>query len=183
MRIVLQRVSRGQVTVEGKIVGQIDRGLLLLLGVHRSDTPQCADFLAAKCAELRIFPDAEGKMNLSARDLNAAALVVSQFTLYGDCHKGRRPNFMEAAPPEKATELYEYFVKALRTHLSKVETGVFGAMMQVEMVNDGPVTLVLERNAEESTAPFAMSAPPPAQPGTSRRSAPPTAPCGHWRAG
>ena len=163
MRIVLQRVSRAQVTVDSKVVGQIDRGLLLLLGVHHTDTSDCADFLAAKCADLRIFADAEGKMNLSARDLNAAALVVSQFTIYSDCAKGRRPNFMEAAPPAKATELYECFVKVLRTHLPKVETGVFGAMMQVELVNDGPVTLVLERNATESSAPFAESAPPPAQ--------------------
>jgi D-aminoacyl-tRNA deacylase len=162
MRIVLQRVSRAQVIVDTKVVGHIDRGLLLLLGVHQSDTPECADFLAAKCAELRIFPDADGKMNLSARDLNAAALVVSQFTLYGDCQKGRRPNFMDAAPPAKATELYEYFVKVLRTHLPKVETGQFGAMMQVELVNDGPVTLILERNSSESFAPSAASAPPPA---------------------
>jgi len=162
MRIVLQRVSRAQVVVDTKIVGQIDRGLMLLLGVHQSDTTECADFLAAKCAELRIFPDADGKMNLSARDLNAAALVVSQFTLYGDCHKGRRPNFMDAAPPARATELYEYFVKVLRTHLPKVETGVFGAMMQVELVNDGPVTLIVERNSGESFAPSAASAPPPA---------------------
>ena len=162
MRIVLQRVSRARVVVDAKIVGQIDRGLMLLLGVHQSDTHECADFLAAKCAELRIFPDADGKMNLSARDLNAAALVVSQFTLYGDCHKGRRPNFMDAAPPARATELYEYFVKVLRTHLPKVETGVFGAMMQVELVNDGPVTLILERNASESFAPSPSSAPPPA---------------------
>ncbi len=161
MRIVLQRVSRARVSVDSKIVGQIDRGLLLLLGVHHTDTPECASFLAAKCADLRIFPDRDGKMNLSARDLNAAALVVSQFTIYGDCAKGRRPNFMEAAPPAKATELYEHFVKVLRTHLPQVETGVFGAMMQVELVNDGPVTLVLERNSSESSAPFAHSAPPP----------------------
>ena len=156
MRIVLQRVSRAQVTVAGEIVGQINCGLLLLLGVHQSDTPDCADFLAAKCAELRIFADADGKMNLSARELGAEALVVSQFTLYADCAKGRRPNFMNAAPPAKAMELYEYFVRILRTHLPKVETGLFGAMMQVELVNDGPVTLILERDPP-------LSAPPPAQ--------------------
>ena len=161
--MVLQRVSRAQVSVDTKVVGAIDRGLLLLLGVHQSDTPECADFLAVKCADLRIFADADGKMNLSARDLNAAALVVSQFTLYGDCQKGRRPNFMEAAPPAKAIALYEYFVKALRMHLPKVETGMFGGMMQVELVNDGPVTLVLERTSSESSATVAQSAPPPSQ--------------------
>jgi D-aminoacyl-tRNA deacylase len=149
MRIVLQRVARASVTVEGKMVGAIERGLLLLLGVHGSDTRECADFLASKCAELRIFPDAEGKMNLCAKEIGAAALVVSQFTLYGDCSKGRRPNFMAAAAPEKATEWYEYFCGALRSHLPRVETGVFGSMMQVELVNDGPVTLVLEKRAGE----------------------------------
>jgi D-aminoacyl-tRNA deacylase len=149
MRIVLQRVARASVTVDGKVVGATERGLLLLLGVHVSDTPECADFLAAKCAELRIFADAEGKMNLSAKEIGAVALVVSQFTLYGDCKKGRRPNFMEAAAPEKATELYECFCAGLRSHLPRVETGVFGAMMQVELVNDGPVTLVLEKKAAD----------------------------------
>ena len=156
MRIVLQRVSRAKVMVANEIVGQIDRGLMLLLGVHQSDTAARADFLAAKCAELRIFPDTEGKMNVSAKELGASALVVSQFTLYGDCQKGRRPNFMDAAEPAKATELYEYFVRVLRTHLPKVETGAFGAMMQVELVNDGPVTLILDRDGQPS-------APPPAQ--------------------
>lgn len=147
MRIVLQRVSRASVGIDSTIVGQIDRGLLLLLAVHHSDTPSCAEFLAAKCAELRIFTDADGKMNLSAKDIHAAALVVSQFTLYGDCHKGRRPNFMESAPPQKASELYEHFVQSLRRQLPKVQTGRFGAMMQVELINDGPVTLILERNS------------------------------------
>jgi D-tyrosyl-tRNA(Tyr) deacylase len=147
MRIVLQRVTRASVSVDGKVVGSIERGLVLLLGIHRTDTRDCADFLAGKCAELRIFADADGKMNSCAKEIGAAALVVSQFTLYGDCKKGRRPNFMEAAAPEIATELYEYFCGVLRTHLVKVETGVFGAMMQVELVNDGPVTLVLERDS------------------------------------
>ena len=149
MRIVLQRVTRASVAVDGKVAGGIERGLLLLLGVHGSDTRECAEFLAAKCAELRIFADADGKMNLSAKEIGVGALVVSQFTLYGDCRKGRRPNFMDAAAPEKATELYEYFCEVLRSHLPRVETGVFGAMMQVELVNDGPVTLVLERNATD----------------------------------
>jgi D-aminoacyl-tRNA deacylase len=149
MRIVLQRVSRATVTVEGKVVGEIGRGLMLLLGVHQEDTVGCAEFLAAKCAELRIFPDGDGKMNLSAKEIGAEALVVSQFTLYGDCSKGRRPNFMDAALPAKATELYEHFVRFLKMHLGKVETGVFGAMMQVELVNDGPVTLVIERTSQD----------------------------------
>jgi D-tyrosyl-tRNA(Tyr) deacylase len=130
-------------------VGEIERGLMLLLGVHQDDTPQCAEFLAAKCAELRIFSDDQGKMNLSAKEIGGAALVVSQFTLYGDCHKGRRPNFMAAAGPGKATKLYEHFVKALRGHLDQVQTGIFGAMMDVELVNDGPVTLILDRNPDQ----------------------------------
>lgn len=148
MIVVLQRAARASVAVDGRTAGQIGRGLLLLLGVHRHDTPACAEFLAAKCAELRIFADSEGKMNLSAAEIGAEALVVSQFTLCGECKKGRRPNFMEAAPPEKGRELYEQFVRSLRASLPRVETGVFGAMMQVELVNDGPVTLILEKHAE-----------------------------------
>lgn len=146
MRVVLQRVSRASVRVEGKVVGEIGRGLALLLGVHQEDTPECAEFLAAKCAELRVFPDDQGKMNLSVTEIGGSALVISQFTLYGDCHKGRRPNFMAAAGPEKATKLYEYFVAALRRHVKQVETGVFGATMEVDLVNDGPVTLILDRD-------------------------------------
>ena len=152
MRVVLQRVSRAAVRVDGKVVGAVGRGLLLLLGVHQDDTAECADFLAAKCAELRIFADEQGRMNLSAKEIGAAALVVSQFTLYGDCAKGRRPNFMASAAPARATELYEYFVAALRSHLPRVETGIFGAMMEVELVNDGPVTLILERNFNSGSA-------------------------------
>lgn len=126
------------------MVGAIERGLLLLIGVHSNSTRDQAEALAQKCAELRIFPDEGGKMNLSAKDLNLGALVISQFTLYGDTRKGRRPNFMEAARPEQAIPLYEHFVAELRKQLSKVETGVFGAMMEVRLVNDGPVTLILE---------------------------------------
>ena len=144
MRIVLQRVSSASVVVEGKTVGVIERGLLLLVGVHLNSTPDQAATLALKCAELRIFADEAGKMNLSAKDLNLGALVISQFTLYGDTRKGRRPNFMDAARPEQAIPLYELFVSELRKHLPKVETGIFGAMMDVQLVNDGPVTLVLE---------------------------------------
>lgn len=144
MRIVLQRVSSASVIVEGKPVGAIEKGLLLLVGVHQDSTREQAEALAEKCAELRIFADESGKMNLSAKDLALGALIVSQFTLYGDCRKGRRPNFMEAARPEAAIPLYEYFVQKLRAHLPRVETGVFGAMMEVRLTNDGPVTLVLD---------------------------------------
>jgi D-aminoacyl-tRNA deacylase len=144
MRIVLQRVSSASVSVAGNIVGAIEKGLLLLVGVHQTSTREQAEELAHKCAELRIFSDESGKMNLSAKDLSLGALVVSQFTLYGDCRKGRRPNFMDAARPEMAIPLYEHFVASLRSHLPKVETGVFGAMMEVRLVNDGPVTLILD---------------------------------------
>ena len=130
--------------IEGKTVGAIERGLLLLVGVHLNSTREQAEALAQKCAELRIFADEAGKMNLSAKDLQLGALVISQFTLYGDTRKGRRPNFMEAARPEQAIPIYECFVAELRKHLPNVETGIFGAMMEVRLVNDGPVTLVLE---------------------------------------
>jgi D-tyrosyl-tRNA(Tyr) deacylase len=144
MKVVLQRVSSASVLVEGKLTGEIARGLLLLVGVHLNSTREQAEALAAKCAELRIFSNDVGKMNLSAKDFGLPALVISQFTLYGDTRKGRRPNFMEAARPEIAIPLYEHFVATLRLHLPKVETGIFGAMMEVRLVNDGPVTLVLE---------------------------------------
>jgi D-tyrosyl-tRNA(Tyr) deacylase len=130
--------------VENKTVGAIERGLLLLVGIHLQSTREQAETLALKCAELRIFADDAGKMNLSAKDLGFGALVISQFTLYGDTRKGRRPNFMDAARPEQAIPLYEHFVAELRKHLPKVETGIFGAMMEVRLVNDGPVTLILE---------------------------------------
>ena len=145
MKIVLQRVKRAQVTVDGKITGSINKGILILLGVHNDDTEQQADFLAAKCAELRIFPDSEGKMNLSLNDVDGEALVVSQFTLYGNCRKGRRPSYTNAAPPDKGEMLYDYFVEKMRGHARVVQTGIFGAMMDVELVNDGPVTIILEK--------------------------------------
>jgi D-tyrosyl-tRNA(Tyr) deacylase len=147
MRVVLQRVKHARVSVEGKECGAIDRGVVLLVGIHVDDTPTEADFLAAKCTEVRIFADTEGKMNLSLNDINGAVLVVSQFTLYGDCRKGRRPSFTEAAPPDKGRALYDYFVGVLRNQGVVVQTGIFGAMMAVELVNDGPVTLILEKNA------------------------------------
>ena len=145
MRIVMQRVKTASVTINGQTVGSIGPGILVLLGVYKDDTPEKADFLAVKCADLRIFSDEQGKMNRSLVDIGGEALVVSQFTLFGDCSKGRRPSFIEAAPPEKGKMLYEYFVLKLKERVKKVETGVFGAMMDVELVNDGPVTLVLEK--------------------------------------
>jgi len=145
MKIVLQRVKNAQVTIDGKTAGSINKGILILLGVHKDDTEEQADFLAAKCAELRIFSDADGKMNLSLNEVNGEALVVSQFTLYGDCRKGRRPSYTDAAPPDKGNRLYEYFVNRLKEHVRVVQTGVFGAMMDVSLVNDGPVTIVMER--------------------------------------
>jgi D-aminoacyl-tRNA deacylase len=145
MRIVLQRVKTARVIINGQSAGSIGPGILILLGIHIDDTPEKADFLAVKCADLRIFSDEQGKMNLSLIDIGGEALVVSQFTLFGDCSKGRRPSFIEAAPPEKGKMLYEYFVKKMKERVNKVETGVFGAMMDVELVNDGPVTLVLEK--------------------------------------
>ncbi len=145
MRVVAQRVSRASVTVEGQVVGRIGRGLMILLGVKTGDTQAEAEWLAHKIAGLRIFADDEGKFNRSVQDVGGSALVVSQFTLYGDARKGRRPSFTDAAPPEVAEPLVDRFVACLRAEGLPVETGVFGALMQVEIHNDGPVTLILER--------------------------------------
>ena len=144
MRAVLQRVTRGRVTVGGAVISQIDRGLVVLLGVEQDDTDADAHQLADKAIQLRIFDDAEGKMNLSLADVGGAMLVVSQFTLLGDCRKGRRPSFIGAAPPEVAERLYETFVAAVGVQGIPVATGKFRAMMQVELVNDGPVTILLD---------------------------------------
>jgi D-tyrosyl-tRNA(Tyr) deacylase len=144
MRAVLQRVSRASVTVGGEVVGQIGRGLLVLLGVEQGDTEADARQLADKTIQLRIFDDAEGKMNLSLIDVQGALLVVSQFTLLGDCRKGRRPSFVDAAPPEIAEKLYETFAQAVGAQGVPVATGKFRAMMQVELVNEGPVTMLLD---------------------------------------
>jgi D-tyrosyl-tRNA(Tyr) deacylase len=144
MRAVVQRVRRAAVAIDGEIVGAIERGLLILLGVTTTDTVLDADRLADKTANLRIFNDESGKMNLSVADVGGSLLVVSQFTLYGDCRKGRRPSFVAAAPPDLAVPLYEAFVNALRSVGLPVQTGRFGAMMQVELVNDGPLTLILD---------------------------------------
>ena len=144
MRAVIQRVSRAQVKVNGQITGQIGRGLLVLLGVGSSDDEQAARHLAEKIAHLRVFEDDEGKMNRSLLETRGAVLAVSQFTLYGDCRKGRRPSFDRAARPEQARSLYEKFVEFLQEQTVPVEQGVFQAMMEVELVNDGPVALLLD---------------------------------------
>jgi len=144
MRAVIQRVSRASVSVDGKIVGQIGQGLLVLLGVSRTDAESAADYLAEKIAGLRIFEDSAGKMNLSLAEIKGAVLLVSQFTLYGDVRRGKRPSFDAAVPPEQARKLYEYMVERLRALGINCQTGVFQAMMQVELVNDGPVTILLD---------------------------------------
>ena len=144
MRAVIQRVSRAQVTVHGEITGEIGPGLLVLLGVGAGDTREDADYLAEKTIGLRIFEDPGGKMNLSVADLSGSLLVVSQFTLYGDVRRGKRPSFDAAAPPQPARELYEYFVEKVRAAGLRCETGRFQEMMQVELVNDGPVTILLD---------------------------------------
>jgi D-tyrosyl-tRNA(Tyr) deacylase len=145
MRVVLQRVSRGQVSVGAEIIGQIGAGLLLLVGFTDGDDASTLAWMADKVVDLRIFADPEGKMNLSLADVGGALLVVSQFTLYGDVRRGRRPSFVEAASPDRARVLYQDFVRDLRERGFGVQTGEFGAMMQVELTNDGPVTLILER--------------------------------------
>ncbi|MEB3224613.1 MAG: D-aminoacyl-tRNA deacylase [Synechococcus sp.] len=148
MKIVLQRVQRSQVSVNQKIVGQINRGLTLLVGVAPTDTEAELQWLARKCLELRLFPDTAGNpWRCSIQEIQGEILVVSQFTLYGDCRKGRRPSFSDSARPEQAEQIYEKFVDLLRQSGLKIETGKFGAMMQVEIINDGPVTLILEREA------------------------------------
>jgi D-tyrosyl-tRNA(Tyr) deacylase len=146
MRVVLQRVSQARVRIGAEVVGEIGRGLLVLLGVAQGDTPAQAHWLADKIVSLRIFTDEAGKMNRDVQEIGGGVLVVSQFTLLSDCRKGRRPSFIEAAPPEVAVPLYEAFLNALRARGVPTAAGRFGALMQVELVNDGPVTLVLESN-------------------------------------
>jgi D-tyrosyl-tRNA(Tyr) deacylase len=144
MRLVVQRVKQARVEVDGAITGAIDLGLLVLLGISKTDTRRDADFLVDKVVGLRVFPDEAGKMNRSILEAGGSLLVVSQFTLYGDCRKGRRPSFDAAAGPEEAARLYEYFVDTARARGVPVETGVFQAMMQVHLVNDGPVTILCD---------------------------------------
>ena len=148
MRVVLQRVSRASVAIEGRVAGYIDRGFCLLVGFCHHDTSVEVDWMAEKVAGLRLFSDAQGKMNLGLTEVGGALLVVSQFTLYGDAVKGRRPSFIDAARPEVAVPLYHRFIAQLRGRGFQVESGEFGATMQVEIHNDGPVTLMLEREAE-----------------------------------
>jgi D-aminoacyl-tRNA deacylase len=145
MRVLLQRVSRAEVRVDGRVTGRIGTGLLLLVGFAGGDTPAVLHWMADKVAGLRVFPDEGGKMNRSVTEAGGAVLVVSQFTLYGDAAKGRRPSFVDAAGPDVAVPLYDAFIERLRDRGLSVETGEFGAMMQVELVNDGPVTIWLER--------------------------------------
>ena len=144
MRAVVQRVSRAKVTVEGRLTGEIGRGLLILLGVTHSDVKDDADYLVDKVVNLRIFEDADGKMNLSLAEIDGELLVVSQFTLYGDTRRGRRPSFIKAAGGVEAEQLYVYFVRKARESVRNVATGEFGAMMDVELVNDGPVTIIID---------------------------------------
>lgn len=144
MKVIVQRVTQAEVRVKGNVVGQINKGMLIFIGISKDDEHKDADYLAQKITQLRMFEDAEGKMNLSSLEVEAEFLIVSQFTLYGDCRKGRRPSFDGAADPQKGEELYKYFVNNLRSQTIKVETGQFRAMMDVKLVNDGPVTFVLE---------------------------------------
>lgn len=144
MKIVLQRVSSASVKVDSKIVGRIEHGLLLLIGFSSSDTEESVLPTLEKIVKLRIFSDEEGKMNKSVLDVEGSLLLISQFTLYADTKKGNRPSFIEAARPEQAIPLYEFFIAEMRKRITKVETGVFGADMKVELVNDGPVTIVFE---------------------------------------
>ena len=145
MKTVIQRVTQSSVTVDGKVVGKIGKGLMILFGVGQNDTEDQADYLADKIASMRIFEDSNDKMNLSIKDINGEFLVISQFTLYADCRKGNRPNFMNAGKPDEASRLYDYFCTRLENKGFKVEKGVFGAHMNVSLVNDGPVTIELER--------------------------------------
>jgi D-aminoacyl-tRNA deacylase len=144
MRAIVQRVSRAKVTVDGRVIGEIGLGLLVLLGVSHNDTTASADYMVSKVLGLRIFEDDAGKMNRSVVDVGGAVLAVSQFTLFGDVRRGKRPSFDQAARPEQAKELYEYFVASVRATGTRCETGIFQAMMEVELVNSGPVTIMID---------------------------------------
>lgn len=145
MKFIVQRVNKSQVEVEEKIVGKIDRGFMVLIGITHNDTKEIADFLVRKLINLRVFEDENGKMNLSLKDIQGSLLLISQFTLYADCTSGNRPSFTNAAKPEFANELYEYIIEECKKQISNVQTGIFGADMQVSLVNDGPVTIILEK--------------------------------------
>lgn len=146
MKLVIQRVKNAKVTVDNNITGQIGQGFLVLLGVAPTDTKEIADYLVQKLIKLRVFTDENDKMNLSVKDINGELLIVSQFTLYADCTSGNRPSFTEAAKPELANELYEYFIKQCNSEGFKTKHGIFGADMKVELLNDGPVTIILEKS-------------------------------------
>ena len=148
MKIVVQRVKHAQVEVEGKVVGKIGNGFMVLLGVTHNDTEKEADYLVKKLCKLRVFSDENDKMNLSIKDVGGELLIISQFTLYANCKDGNRPSFIEAAKPDKANELYEYFCKECEKNEIKVEKGIFGADMKVSLLNDGPVTIIIEKEAE-----------------------------------
>ncbi|HEY1221205.1 MAG: D-aminoacyl-tRNA deacylase [Bryobacteraceae bacterium] len=152
MRALIQRVTEAKVNIENSTIGSIRKGLLAFLGIRRTDTALDADYVLGKLLGLRIFPDDDGKMNRNVEEAGGALLLVSQFTLYGDCRKGRRPSFDNAAPPEQALALYNYFVESARRGLVRVETGVFQAHMQVHLVNDGPVTIWIESERPSSDA-------------------------------
>lgn len=145
MKAVIQRVKKASVTVDGKVVGSINTGLVVLLGIHENDTINELQWIADKILKLRIFDDSDGKMNISVKDVDGDILLVSQFTLYGDLKKGTRPSYIEAARPEVAIPLYEKMIELLKMDGLRVETGIFGAMMDVELINSGPVTIILER--------------------------------------
>ena len=145
MKFVVQRVKNAQVDIEGKTVGKIEKGFMVLIGVTHSDTKEVADYLVKKLINLRVFEDENGKMNLSLKDVNGSLLLVSQFTLYADCSSGNRPSFTDAAKPDFANKLYEYIIEECEKQINNVETGIFGADMQVSLINDGPVTIILEK--------------------------------------
>lgn len=144
MKIVVQRVKNASVTIDRKIHGQINKGFLVLLGITTSDTISDVDYLVKKVCNLRVFNDENDKMNLALKDINGSLLIISQFTLYGDCSHGNRPSFIEAARPETAIPLYEYFISECKKEVSIVETGIFGADMKVSLLNDGPVTIIID---------------------------------------
>lgn len=145
MKLVVQRVDEARVTVDEKVVGEIKKGFMVLIGVTHDDTYETADYLVKKMCHLRVFQDENSKMNLSIKDVDGELLIVSQFTLYADCQKGNRPSFVNSAKPEYANELYEYFVEKCSHEVKKVQTGIFGAHMKVSLVNNGPVTIILEK--------------------------------------
>mgnify|MGYP004470844809 FL=1 len=145
MKLVVQRVKKAEVKVDGNIVGKIDKGFLVLIGIKVGDTKEQADYLVKKLCNLRVFSDENDKMNLSVKDVKGKLLIVSQFTLYGDCSQGNRPSFIEAARPEEANPLYEYFCNQCELNNIEVQKGIFGADMKVELINDGPVTIIIEK--------------------------------------